>query len=248
VEENAYIASIAASAFYLIASVRLLRLHRRTGERPEQLLGIYFALSGLYYLGYNIPSLFQIDAWPSQAELVVEWTYMIGVLPYLLFIRSVFRPNAAWASWLVGISSVALLVSTLVTTATGSVEYSLSSPWFITQWLGYTAPCIWLGWEAVLYRQSATKRARIGLCPPIVANRYLLIALFGAFQFFACLTDLAVANEISGNQTVSQITDALLGGTEIASVAVLWLAFFPPLFYTNWITQRVVILPTPMDD
>ena len=201
-EGNAYIASIAASAFYLIASVRLLRLHRRTGERPELLLGFYFALSGLYYLGYNIPNLFQFDAWPPQAELVVEWIYIFGVFPYLLFIRSVFRPDTAWAGWFVGISSIALLVSTLVTTADGNVDYSLSSPWFVTQWLGYTAPCVWLGCEALLYRQSATKRARIGLCPPIIANRYLLIAIFGAFQFFACLTDLAVANQIDGNQTI----------------------------------------------
>jgi hypothetical protein len=246
-EENAYFASVAASAFYLIASMRLLRLHRRTGEHPELLLGLYFALSGLYYLGFNIPSLFQFDAWPPQAEVVVDWIYILGVFPYLLFIRSAFRPNAAWAGWLVGICSVALLVGTLVPTWSGNVDYSLRSPWFITQWFGYTAPCVWLGCEALLYRQSATKRARIGICSPIVANRYLLIALFGAFQLFACVTDLALANELDGNQTISLITDALLGGAEIASVAVLWLAFFPPHFYTNWITGRAVILPTPMD-
>jgi hypothetical protein len=246
-EENAYIASIAASIFYLIASVRLVRLHQKTGEHPELLLGIYFALSGFYYLGYNIPNLFPVDAWPPLAEVVVEWTYILGVFPYLLFVRSVFRPDAAWAGWLVGICSVALLVGTLVPTSSGNIDYSINSPWFIAQWLGYTAPCVWLGFEALLYRQSATKRARIGLCAPIVANRYLLIALFGAFQFFACIADLAVANAMDGNQTISLITDALLGSAEIASVAVLWLAFFPPLFYTNWITRRAVILPTPMD-
>jgi hypothetical protein len=246
-EENAYIASIVASAFYLIAGVRLLRLNRRTGERPELLLGIYFALTGLYYLGYNIPSLFQLDTWPSLAELAVEWTYVLGVFPYLLFIRSVFRSDAAWANWFVGICSATLFVSTLMTTAGGSVDYTIDSPWFIAQWLSYTAPCVWLGWEAMLYRQSASKRARIGLCPPIVANRYLLIALFAGFQCFACLVDLSVANEISGNQTISLITDAMLGSAEIASVVVLWLAFFPPPFYANWITQRAVTLPTPMD-
>jgi len=38
-EEFAYLTSIVASAFYLAASARLLRLHRQTGERPELLLG-----------------------------------------------------------------------------------------------------------------------------------------------------------------------------------------------------------------
>ncbi len=61
------------------------------------------------------------------------------------------------------------------------------------------------------------------------------------------LFDLSFAADISGNQAVSLISDTLLGSSEIASVAVLWLAFFPPRFYTNWITRRAVVLPTPMD-
>jgi hypothetical protein len=49
------------------------------------------------------------------------------------------------------------------------------------------------------------------------------------------------------SKSISMVSDALLGGTEFASVAVLWLAFFPPTFYTNWITRRAVILPAPVD-
>ncbi len=44
------------------------------------------------------------------------------------------------------------------------------------------------------------------------------------------------------------VSDALLGGTEIASVTLLWLAFFPPRIYQTWITRRAVILPTPMEE
>jgi hypothetical protein len=99
----------------------------------------------------------------------------------------------------------------------------------------------------MLSRRGARKRVRLGLCEPIVANRYLLLALFGGFQCLACLADLLFAADISGNQAVSLFSDALLGGSEIASVAVLWLAFFPPPFYSDWITRRAPILPTPMD-
>ena len=67
-----------------------------------------------------------------------------------------------------------------------------------------------------------------GSASRIVANRYLLVALFGGFQFLACLADLSFAHDISSNQAASLISDALLGGSEIAAVAVLWLAFFPP--------------------
>jgi hypothetical protein len=242
-EENAYIASIIAGAFYLIASLRLLRLNRRTGERPELLLGLYFGLSGAYYLGYNMPNLLGFDSWPPAINLAIEWIYTLGVLPYLFFIRAVFRPGCAWAGALVGLCSIFLLAGTLI----GGESFSLDNPWFLVQWVGYTTPCVWLCWEALLSQRGAQKRTRIGLCAPIVTNRYLLLALFGGFQTLACLADLSYAAAIDGAQAISLLTDALLGGSEIASVAVLWLAFFPPLFYSDWIARRAVILPTPMD-
>jgi hypothetical protein len=246
-EENAYLSSIIAGAFYLIASLRLLRLNRRTGERPELLLGIYFGFSGAYYLGYNLPSLFGLDHWSTGTEWLIEWIYVLGVFPYLFFIRSVFRPEAAWASVLVATCSVLLLLGTVLGGLDGRAVYSIDNPGFLVQWVGYTLPCAWLCLEALLSRQGAQKRARLGLCEPTVANRYLLLALFGGFQTLACLADLSYAADISNNQTASLISEVLLGSTEIASVAVLWLAFFPPLFYSGWINRRAVILPTPMD-
>jgi hypothetical protein len=246
-EENAYIISIVASTFYLIACLRLIRLSRQNGERPELLLGFYFGLSGAYYLGYNLPSLFGLDAWPPAAEWTIEWIYVLGVFPYLFFIRSVFRPKDAWAGALVGICSVVLLAGTVLGGLDGRTVYSFENPWFLVQWAGYTLPCAWMCLEATISHRGARKRARLGLCAPVVANRYLLLALFGGFQVLACLADLSYAADISNGQTASLISEVLLGGAEIASIAVLWLAFFPPPFYSDWITRRAVILPTPMD-
>lgn len=237
-EEYAYLTSILASIFYLATSARLLRLHRRTRERPECLLGLYFACSGLYYLAYNVPSLLGFDGWPPSIGLAVEWVYNLGVLPYLLFIRLVFRPNDVWAVGLVAFASGCLLVAGVALTAGGHVDYSLDNPWFLTQWLGYTIPCAWIGCEAVLDWRSSGKRARLGLVQPLVVNRYLLLALFGASQFLACLSDLLFAHDISNSEAVSLVTNVLLGGTEAASVVLLWLAFFPPDFYADWIARR----------
>jgi hypothetical protein len=246
-EESAYIISIAAGAFYVIASLRLIRLSRRNGERPELLLGLYFALSGLYYLGYNLPSLLGIDSWAAPIEITIEWIYVVGVLPYLFFIRSVFRPDDAWAGRVVVVTSVFLLLGMLMQTARGRMDFGFDDPWFLTEWVGYTIPCVWMCLEATRYRRSAMKRVRIGVCPPEVANRYFLLALFGGFQVLACLADLYWAHDRSVSKSISMVADALLGGSEIAGVTVLWLAFFPPLFYTNWVTRRAVILPTPTD-
>ncbi len=237
-EEYAYLTSILASVFYLVTSVRLFRLHRRTSERPELLLSLYFALSGLFYLGYNIPSLLHFESWPPSIGLAIEWTYILGVFPYLLFIRLVFRPNDAWAGWLAAFASGCLLVGGTMMTLGGHVEYSLDNPWFLIQWLGYTIPCAWIGCEAALDWRSSEKRARLGLVQPLVVNRYLLLALFGASQFLACLSDLLFARDIDSTNAISLVTNLLLGGTEAASVVLLWLAFFPPDFYAHWIARR----------
>jgi hypothetical protein len=246
-EEHAYITSVIAGAFYLIASLQLLRLNRRTGERPELLLGFYFGLSGAYYLGYNLPSLVGLDPWTATTEWILEGIYVLGVFPFLFFIRRVFRPEDAWAGVLVVSLSFLLVLGTVLGALDGRTIYSFDNPWFLVQWAGYTLPCAWLCWEATLSRQGAQKRARLGLCEPVVANRYLLLALFGCFQTLACFADLSFANDVSATQTASLISNLLLGSSEIASVAVLWLAFFPPRFYSDWITRRAVIFPTPMD-
>jgi len=246
-EYNAYITAIFASAFYLLASFRLIRLTLRTRKQPELYLGLYFALSGFYYIGVNLPDITGLGPWSTAGGVALEWVYVSGVVPYLLFIRSAFRPDSFWADVAVGVCSVFLLVGTIGGTRNGPVEYSLENPWFLAQWVGYTAPCVWIVGEAMGLWRSANKRARIGLCPPIVANRYLLLTLFGCFQVLACAADLCWANDIDASETVSTASDLLLGVAEIASVGVLWLAFFPPAFYIEWIVRRAVILPTPMD-
>lgn len=246
-EEHAYITSILAGIFYLVASLRLTRLSQRTGERPELLLGLYFGTTGIYYIAYNLPSLLGFAPWTTSITWMIEWVYVIGVFPYLFFIHSVFRPGNTWAGILVWFCSLLLLVGTVLGDLSEYTAYSFDNPWFLTQWAGYTIPCVWLCWEAMLSHQSARRRAALGLCTTLVANRYLLFALFGGFQILACLADLSYAADLTNSQTASLISEVLLGSAEIVSVAVLWLAFFPPRFYAKWITRRTVVLSTPVD-
>lgn len=247
-EESAYLTAVAAGTFYLIASGRLLRLSQRTGGRPELLLGIYFAFTGQWYVFYNAPYFLGLEALPPLIEHGIEWIYIVGIISYLLFIRSAFRPKSTWATGMVIVSVAFLVVGAATTSLSGDFDITLGNPGFVIQWLGYTVPCVWICWESVLSHAGAKKRSRIGLCDPVVANRYLLFAFFGLFQIAACAAELIWAYENAAQGAVSFVSDALLGGSEIASVAMLWLAFFPLTFYRNWITRRAVILPTPMGD
>jgi hypothetical protein len=87
----------------------------------------------------------------------------------------------------------------------------------------------------------------MGLCDTIVANRYLLFGWFGACQTAACAADLLWASGNSTGAASTSLATGLLSGTEIASVAALWLAFFPPSFYANWIARRTQTLPTAVE-
>jgi len=246
-EYDALITSVGVGAFFVIASYRFLRLYRRTRMWPEFWLGLYFALTAVFYLQLEFPGLVGLDSWPAALGIAFEWIYVFGVFAYLFFIRSAFRPKSLWANIAVGACTAILFVSTVLGASEGPLEYSLENPFFLGQWAGYTIPCAWIWGEAFYLRRGAKRRAHIGLCSPVVANRYLVLIWFGSFQLLACLADLAWAVDIGSNQTVSTSSDLLLGFAEIASASMLWLAFFPPRFYTDWVTRTAVVLSTPVD-
>jgi hypothetical protein len=244
-EQSAYLISIAAGIFYLTAGYRMLRLSGRTGERPELLLGIYLAFTGQWYLFYNAPYFLGMEALPPLLSQGIEWIYVLGIVPYLLFVRSAFRPAAGWATALVTICALLLFAGAAISSLGAGFSNSLDDPGYLIEWVGYTVPCIWMCCEGALSHASAKKRVRIGLCDPVVANRYLLFACFGFFQTAACAADLGWAYGNSGGEVASLLANGLLGGAEIASVAVLWLAFFPPLPYGRWIEGRASRLSNP---
>ncbi len=246
-EESAYLTGLIAGSFYLIVSARLFRLSVRTRQSPERMLSAYFAATALYYLIVYSPDYLGLGPLSPIADIAANWIFVLGVFPYLFFIRRVFRPRPAWAGALVWICGFFLLLGATDATLAGGLEQAIDNPWFLVEWLGYAAPAAWMCAEATLCYRSASKRARIGLCDPVIANRYLILAWFGCFQTLACLAGLYWASDIASDGVISWFADALLGSCEIAGVASLWLAFFPPGAYLDWIRAHAVVLPTPMD-
>jgi len=230
--------SIFAGLFYLLASHRLIGLSFRTRRHPERWLGCYFAAAGLWFVVYNTPYLFGLEELPALVGAAVEWIYALGGIGYLLFIRMAFRPDAAWAAALVFFGVAFLLVGVTGASLRGHFSISLASPWFLVEWIGYTIPSFWMCAEGFGAHVLARRRVRIGLCPAIVANRYLLFAAFALFQMLASFTELLWASELGSSAALEALVFHLLTGTEIASVALLWLALFPPTRYREWIARR----------
>jgi hypothetical protein len=49
---------------------------------------------------------------------------------------------------------------------------------------------------------------------------------------------------MAADHAASPVTDAVLGSMELASIASLWVAFFPPSAYLKWVTGST---PAPAD-
>jgi len=240
-EAITYIISIGAGAFYLLASYRLLKLSHQTRERPEFWLGTYFAATGQWYLIYNAPYFLGYEELPVLVDQGIEWIYAIGVAAYLLFVRGTFRPRSRWALALVILAVFCSLSGAIAASLRGSFSNMIDDPAYRIEWVGYTIPCVWMCSEGFIAHAAAQKRVLLELCDPIVANRYLLFGAFGLCQVISCGADLFWAYTNSTDASGAWLANGLLSATEIASVAILWLAFFPPLAYRRWIDARTAL-------
>jgi hypothetical protein len=92
-----------------------------------------------------------------------------------------------------------------------------------------------MGAEGVSQYLKARQRLRLGLCEPLVCNRYLLWSLTAAFW-------LAMEAVVAANDVTYELTgvwpaslDLLLGIFEFSGIALIWFVFFPPRFYQRWL-------------
>jgi len=235
-ESSSWLFQILAAVVYTALGLRLLRLARRGGGLPEALLGTYFVLGGLSYIGYYLPELLEHDDWYVPLTYAARLTYDVGVLPFLLFLQLVFHRDVRWAGWLAAGSGLLLLAGATGSTIAGDYEgVTLDNPWFWCEWVGYTLPFAWLAWITFAEHRSASRRVRIGLTSSLVANRYLLWSIFGVLQVAASLALIPMYVDYARHGFYSAWSDALLGGLENVSLGVLWLVFFAPALYRRWV-------------
>ena len=246
--DSGYLGQLITGIFYLIVGTALLRLSRRTGEKPERHLGFYFLLTGVDYFSYSITYVFQLESLYVQAGFLARVAYAIAVVHLVIFIRDVFRRGEIWATWLAALCSLSVFAGIVGACALGDWEgVEINSPWYWSNFLGYTVALIWLTYEAFHAHSGASKCQRIGLCDRTVVNRYLLWGGFGAFQVVACAVILVMGMDFGAGATVSSTTDLMLSASEIASIAMLWLVFFPPAAYLSWIAGSLTDADSPAE-
>ncbi len=234
---GAWIGEFIAGVFYLIVGIRLARLASRTGGRPERLLSSMFVASGVSYILYVVPLAISFEALWTPFNFAGRVTYLPAPVLIALFTREVFRRRSRLSTCMVYLTSVLLVVGVGGSAMVGDwVGFSLGNPFFWFEWVGYTLPFAWAGLEAFGQYRSSLRRQRLGLCERIVCNRLLLWGCFGITQVVLSFVLLRMYADFETNNVFSAFFDQLTGAFEIITIALVWLAFFPPRYYRKLIS------------
>jgi hypothetical protein len=238
--EAAFLLELLAGIFFIVAAVPLLRLARRTQQLPERILGITFLLMGVSYLFYEIPFALESEALLVPFSLVGRLLWNASVVTTAAFTRVVFHPDQRWAGALVRGIVILLFAGLAVSFHHGDLEgmAPIGNPGFWLEWVGQVIPFVWIAVDALTEYSTARRRARIGLSNPLVANRYLLFAGFGLVQLatIVLLIPMYIGYE-TDNSGFTDTTDQLMGSLEMLTIAMIWLAFFPPRLYRRWMER-----------
>jgi hypothetical protein len=235
-----YLSGNAIACFaYLYVGVRLYRLSRRTGQRPEFLIAATFLFWGISYPFYDIPyAIVRVDELvPAACSYASLITLGVGNVAFAFFIRSVFRSDSRWATWLVAAIVVSLVGGVAGSAWVGDWEgiNPLANPFYWLKCFGSFAPSTWMAAEGFAQYCKARRRLKLGLCEPMACNRFLLWGFAGALWVIleVVLTANDFANALTGQW--SPLLDFGVALFEIIPVAVIAFVFFPPAFYCRWV-------------
>jgi hypothetical protein len=235
-EESVTTGELIASFVYLVAGARLVALSRRTNENPERVLGASFLLMGFGSLLYSLATYSAFVSLWVPLNFSGRIAYVIAFVLVALFTQRVFRSEARWGRWVVQ-GTVLLFVAGVGGSAmTGDWEgFEVSSGWYWLEWVAYQIPVTWTCVEATTEHIRARRRLQVGLCAPLVCNRLLLWACFGALQVSGNLITVGQYAAFEQTQVFTAGWDYLYSAVSICSLIMMWIAFFPPALYRRWI-------------
>jgi hypothetical protein len=159
----------------------------------------------------------------------------VGVSCIFVFTRLVFRPNVPWLRYAVW----ALIAGLMVVWPTGlvMVNWPLRAspeeaiiaglPYGIASNILVGIGMAWSAVEAIRQWSLSTKRARVGLADPLVANRMLLWGLFTGGSFVTNVVSV-VDGFLGMDPGQHGPSIAIVSALSLVSTASLWLAFLPP--------------------
>jgi hypothetical protein len=227
-----------------LLSLRLFRLAARTRRLPELLVAIYFLAAPIgISLSIRIPRFA-----PEHAELLraaVAGLYTVGGVALMLFAWCVFHPHALWAKALAWGGSLAISAVWAVELAAGI--YATDSSFWTR--LPTFSSYLWVFLESLRYHRMLRRRERLGLVDPVVANRFLLFAIWTgsvvAITFLGAVAGIAAEWSQGGFREEDSFgSPAVLAVTRLIALPMgvaIWLTFLAPAGYHDWLRRRAAI-------
>jgi hypothetical protein len=221
-----------------LAGARLVWAGRKPGRVPERLLGGGAMLIGTVGLPMSVASGFGGDATAVHVPLwvVSELVTQIGVVCLYAFVQQVFRPRVGWARQLVLAAAIVLPVGLaaasvgLVRATPGTLSVVATGPALLLCQLVYAGAFVWSALEGFSQHRDARKRMAIGLADPVVANRFLLFAIFGVAGAGIVLAN-AAAVVLERNIATSLVVVVPAGVLSLVAAAAMFLAILPPAWF-----------------
>lgn len=225
---------------------RLLWLARRTRGAPELCIGLAFYLNAVF--GHPLMA---GSGWGGTRVAEVNLpVFAVGSLFVALgisflygFTWRVFRPREVWARWAIALACLLLvaqavgMIHGLASAGPDANPHEVTAGWATVQH-ALVGLCLgWTGLESLLFYLQMRRRLAFGLADPVVANRFLLWAIFGFTMFLVLVVNGAyhVAGVTTLNDPVCQLVTVL--GALVASAA-MYLAFLPPAAYLRAVLRR----------
>jgi hypothetical protein len=236
-EESAFLGGVIAGLVSFTVGVRLIRLSWRSQKTPEFLLGMTLFLWGLAYACWQIPVATANQPLTQPLFFAGRVFTCVATIFFAIFTRIVFRSQARWAKALVFAIAIAVFAGIAGSFAVGDSEgvRPLSDPWWWADWAAALVAMSWVGVEGFINYLNARQRVRLGLCDPLVCNRYLLWGITGTV--WAVFYGIVVVQhiEFETHEVWSVAMDRAGSAADITGVALVWLICLPPRFYRRWI-------------
>jgi hypothetical protein len=227
----------------LVVGSRILMLASRTRQLPELAIGLSLFLAG--GIGYPLIVLARLaTTWPTGVRtgifVVSMLLGLVGTLCACLFNQRVFRPGALWAKGLIAalaVTQVGLLIFQAVTpglAAAALFNEGLGARLFTAT---HGVPLAWAAFESARYSAQLSRRVKLGLADPVVADR---VKLWGISMGSSLVINLAATiGALRGVDFAATSLGALvIAPLGLVSAIAICLAFLPPQAYLRRVTAR----------
>jgi hypothetical protein len=243
-EVAAGLAGLLSVLVSLFVGVRLVLLAYRTGQTPELLIGLDLILVGAFWNALIAVGR-QATGLPGEVRAALvcagALSAVAGTACLMVFTWRTFRPDraGALAAAIFSLAFAGLFVAQSLSTGWLVFATDERGPWSNAS-LFTSFSYVWACFESMRHASMLSRRVRIGLADPVVADR---VRLFATLMATGTVASWIFAGFQAAGIAVGGTTIGLsLGGTVcLFSVALLWLAFLPPASYLESVRRRALV-------